>query len=62
MPVLAVVAVLVALVALLVCGPLLLIWSVNTLFGLTIAYTFKTWLAMALLSSVFSARIVTSKS
>lgn len=26
-------------------GPLLAIWSVNTLFGLTIPYTLKTWFA-----------------
>jgi hypothetical protein len=28
-----------------VFGPFLTIWSLNTLFGLGIAYTFKTWLA-----------------
>ena len=31
--------------ALIVFGPFISIWSLNTLFGLTIAYTFKTWLA-----------------
>jgi hypothetical protein len=35
--------------------PLALIWAVNTLFGLTIAYTFKTWLATVLLAGVFKA-------
>jgi hypothetical protein len=29
-----------------VAGPLITIWAVNTLFGLGIAYTFWTWLAM----------------
>lgn len=33
-----------ALIAILV-APLLLIWSLNTLFGLTIAYGFFEWLA-----------------
>lgn len=28
-----------------VFGPFVSIWSLNTLFGLGIAYTFKTWLA-----------------
>lgn len=28
-----------------VFGPFLSIWSLNTLFGLGIAYSFKTWLA-----------------
>jgi len=34
----------IALIAILV-GPFLLIWSLNTLFGLTIAYGFFEWLA-----------------
>jgi hypothetical protein len=33
------------IVALIVFGPFVSIWSLNTLFGLGIAYTFKTWLA-----------------
>ena len=33
-------------------GPLITIWSLNTLFGLGIAYTFWTWLATAWLSLV----------
>lgn len=37
-------AVLLALAALLL-SPLAFVWSVNVLFGLSIAYTFKTWLA-----------------
>ena len=44
------IAAVVALVVLLLAvGPLLVIWSVNTLFGLGIPYTFKTWLAMGIL-------------
>ncbi len=38
---------------LLVCVPLLLIWSLNTLFGLGIGYSLKTWLAMMILSAPF---------
>jgi len=33
-------------------SPFLFIWSINTLFLIGIDYTFKTWLAMALLVGV----------
>lgn len=36
-------------------GPLALIWSLNTLFGLGIAYTFKTWGAALILGGMFNA-------
>lgn len=42
---------------LIVVGPLISIWSLNTLFGLGIAYTFWTWLAMAWIGAVLSAKI-----
>lgn len=35
--------------------PLALIWSLNTLFMLSIGYTWETWAAMLLLSAVLSA-------
>jgi MFS-type transporter involved in bile tolerance (Atg22 family) len=35
----------------LVFGPLLLIWSLNILFGLGIAYTFNTWLAALIIGA-----------
>ncbi len=41
-----------ALIALLLAGPLLTIWSLNTLFGLGIPYTLMTWLATAWLYTV----------
>lgn len=41
-----------ALIALIIVGPLATIWSLNTLFNLDIAYNFWTWLAMAWLSMV----------
>ena len=47
----AVILILVAILAI-IFGPLVTIWSFNTLFGLGIAYTFWTWLAMGWLSMV----------
>ena len=35
--------------------PLAMIWATNTLFGLSIAYSFKTWLAALCLSGLFSS-------
>lgn len=35
-------------------GPMLTIWSLNLLFGLTIALTFKTWFAAAWLGGLVS--------
>ena len=34
--------------------PLVCIWAVNTLFGTAIPFTFTTWLAAAILSTVVS--------
>jgi hypothetical protein len=39
-------------VALIVFGPLATIWSLNTLFMLSIPFTFKTWLAALYLSGI----------
>jgi hypothetical protein len=45
-----------------IAWPFLTIWAINTLFGTTIAYTFKTWLACyLLLLSVQSAVRVSNK-
>ena len=41
----AAIALLIFVVALIICGPFITIWSLNTLFGLAIAMTFKTWFA-----------------
>lgn len=35
-------------------GPMITIWMLNTLFPLSIAYTFKTWLAALLLHGLVS--------
>ena len=40
------------IVTLVVCAPLLLIWSLNTLFAVGIDYTFWTWLAALVLVSL----------
>lgn len=37
-------------ITLIVVGPLTMIWSLNTLFSLNIAYSFWTWLSMSWLS------------
>ena len=40
-------------ILILICFPLLAIWSINTLFPvLAIPYTFETWLAWVLLSGI----------
>lgn len=44
------------IVVLIVVGPLLFIWALNTLFPvLAIDYTIWTWLATLILTSIFSA-------
>jgi hypothetical protein len=45
---------LLALIVVLIVGlaPLALIWALNTLFALTIAFTFKTWLAALIVGGV----------
>jgi hypothetical protein len=50
MPVVLILLLAVLLIALIVFGPILVIWSLNTLFGFTIAYTFKTWFATWILA------------
>jgi len=48
------------IVALIILGPLATIWSLNTLFGLGIAYTFWTWLAAVWLSMVTFGSVTSS--
>ena len=40
------------IIAAVIFGPLASIWSINTLFALSIPYTFDTWCAALLLGSV----------
>ena len=43
---------------LVILGPILSIWSLNTLFpALAIPYTVETWFASLILSSVFASKI-----
>jgi hypothetical protein len=43
-----------------VLGPLATIWSINTLFSLSIPYQFETWCAMVWLSMVTFGNVVTT--
>jgi len=49
----------IVLLALIVLGPLLTIWSLNTLFPvLAIPYTLDTWAAVVLLGGLFTTSLV----
>lgn len=50
----------VALIALIIVGPFVTIWSLNTLFSLAIEYTVWTWLAIVWLSLVTFGSVVSS--
>jgi hypothetical protein len=46
------------LVALFIIGfPWAIVWSINTLFGLSIPYTLETWLAASVLAYIFDKSI-----
>lgn len=47
---------------LVVVGPILTIWSLNTLFpALAIPYTIDTWLAVVLLGGLFKSKVTVNK-
>ena len=49
-------------VVLLILGPLLTIWSLNTLFpALAIPYSLETWAAVIILGGVFKSNVSTTK-
>ena len=49
-------------VALLIAGPFIVIWSANTLFpALAIPYTWQTWLATILLGAFFRANVTVNR-
>ena len=48
---------LLVVIAIAVVFPFLFIWSVNTLFALTIPYTLETWSAVVLLQIFFKSEI-----
>ncbi len=57
-----VVLVVLFVVILLVLGPLLTIWSMNTLFpALAIPYSLETWAAVIILGGVFKSNVSNSK-
>jgi len=49
---LAVLFIIILTLILVVFGPFFTIWSLNTIFGLEIAYTFKTWVAVIWLITI----------
>jgi hypothetical protein len=50
------------IIALIVVGPLITIWALNTLFpALAIEYTFQTWLAAVILGSVIKTTVRTKE-
>jgi len=50
-----------AVIAVLIAAPLLVIWSLNTLFGLGIAYTLQTWAAVVLLQGWTQSMLTVAK-
>lgn len=53
--------IIVVVFALITLFPLMVIWSLNTLFGFTIAYSFKTWVAVLILISAIRGYSSSSK-
>lgn len=52
--------VLIMVIGLVILGPLLILWALNTLFpALGIPYTFWTWAAAGILAGVFKAEVNT---
>jgi hypothetical protein len=47
-------------VLVIVFGPLCTIWALNTLFALNIAYTFETWGAAIILTSIITGKGVSA--
>lgn len=50
------------IMGLIIYWPYAIIWSLNTLFGFTIPYVAKSWLAIVILMSVFGAGLVKIRS
>jgi len=53
-------ALLVLILALIVIGPLLTIWALNTLFATGIEYTLTNWAAVVILGMFLQARVTKS--
>ena len=53
-----IVALLLTIIVVVICGPLAMIWSLNTLFPvLNIPYTLETWAAAFIIPSLFKVSI-----
>ena len=53
--------IIVLLLAIVIFVPLLTIWSLNTLFGLAIGYSLKTWFASLILGGLVGGSAVTAR-
>ena len=59
---LGVIALIAIIIVLIIVGPLLTIWALNTLFPLlAIPYTFWTWLSVVILGGVFKSNVTVKK-
>jgi len=62
MKVLALIAVIALIVFLVIIGPILTIWSLNTLFPvLMIPYTWQTWVAVVIVAGIFKTNLTYKK-
>jgi hypothetical protein len=62
MKVLALIAVIALIVFLVIIGPILTIWSLNTLFPvLVIPYTWQTWVSVVIVGALFKTNLTYKK-
>ena len=54
-------SVVVGLVVLVVLSPLAVVWALNTLFALSIGYTWQTWLAVMVLAGALKSNVSVKK-
>jgi hypothetical protein len=55
-------AIILVIIALVILGPLITIWALNTLFPvLAIPYTLETWFAVVVVASLFKTKIEMKK-
>ncbi len=52
-----VIVTLIVVLLVVICAPLLLIWCINVLLGISTAITFKSWFAALLISILISFRL-----
>ena len=61
MPLLIMLLIIFVAAILIVIGPILIIWSLNTLFGMGIPFTIWTWLSVVILGSVLKTKVNINK-